>query len=370
MLKIKPRVIIGSSSLFLDTLRICAAFTVLYIHAFDRWFPTKAHPEYEPGEPSHAAVIIFFVLSGYVIAHTTISKNRGGAQYAQARLSRLCSVVIPALVITAVIQFVIGYLNPELLMDYSRSHSGVRYVLSGFFVNEVWLFSAAPPLNGSLWSLSFEFWYYAIFGLWFFRRGGWKSFILPVLACIIAGPKILLMMPVWLAGYVAYILPRPSVKTVTAWLMVAGGLLLAWLAVEFVPSYPYRIGYVPLYYANQFVTDWVVGVFIAAALWILPTGNSLSADLRISAWVRKIADLTFPLYVLHFPLLVLWRAVFGFRLNDATQLWEVIISVVIASLLIGVILEKQRHLWSAFFKWLVGNAKDKVAAGSAAVKSN
>jgi peptidoglycan/LPS O-acetylase OafA/YrhL len=357
MLNIKPRVIIGNSSIFLDALRIGAALTVLYIHAFDRWFPTLAHPHNEPGEPSHAAVVIFFVLSGYVIAHTTISRNRGAVMYAQARLSRLCSIVIPALVITAVIAFIINQTNPQVLIEFSRGHEWVRYIASGLFVNELWFYSSAPPLNGSLWSLSFEFWYYAIFGLWFFRKGGWKSFLLPVAAVLIAGPKIVAMMPVWLLGYAAYILPRPSVKAITAWFLVLIALFVGWLAVSYVPFIPYKIGYAPLYYANQFVTDWLVGLFIAAALWILPTGNHLSTELKFANWFRKGADLTFPLYVLHFPLLVLWKALFGLKENDTTQLWEVLISVLVSASLLGVLLEMQRPMWTRFFKRLLGASK-------------
>jgi peptidoglycan/LPS O-acetylase OafA/YrhL len=353
MLSIKPRVIIGSSSIFLDTLRIGAALTVLYIHAFDRWFPKLAHPHNQPGEPSHAAVVIFFVLSGYVIAHTTISKNRGGTLYAQARLSRLCSIVIPALVITAIIAFIINQTNPQVLVEFSRGHEWVRYIASGLFVNELWLYSSAPPLNGSLWSLSFEFWYYAIFGLWFFRKGGWKSFLLPVAAVLLAGPKIVVMMPVWLLGYAAYILPRPSVKATTAWFFVLLALFAGWLAVTYVPFIPYKIGYAPLYYANQFVTDWIVGLFIAVALWILPTGNHLSTELKFANWFRKAADLTFPLYVLHFPLLVLWMSLFGRRENDSAQLWQVLFSVLVTASLLGVLLEMQRPVWSRFFKWLL-----------------
>jgi peptidoglycan/LPS O-acetylase OafA/YrhL len=79
--------------------------------------------------------------------------------------------------------------------------------------------------------------------------------------------------------------------------------LTAWLAVTYVPFIPYKIGYKPLYYANQFVTDWAVGLFIAATLWILPTGDHLSTELKFANWFRKAADLTFPLYVLHFPLI-------------------------------------------------------------------
>ena len=357
MKKNKARIISGNSSLFLDSLRICAAFTVLYIHAFDKWFPSQAHPPTEPGEPSHAAVIVFFVLSGYVIAYTTISKNRGGFQYAQARLTRLCSVVIHALLIRALSQFIIGRLNPEMLASYNRSFTGFRYILSGLFINEIWFFSSAPLLNIALWSLSFEFWYYAIFGLWFFRQHGWKSILLVLLACLIAGPKILLMMIVWLSGYMAYHLPRPEISIGKAWLLVLLGLLMAWLAIAFLPPFPFVNDYKPFYYANQFITDWIVGIFIAFSLWILPTTAGSKTRSKLTKVVREIADLTFPLYVLHYPLLVLWRCLFGYQLNNTVQLWEAIISVLLVSGIIGVILDKQRPLWDKLFQWLLNNVK-------------
>jgi peptidoglycan/LPS O-acetylase OafA/YrhL len=360
MEKIKARTITGSSSVFLDCVRIGAAFTVLYIHAFDRWFPLSVHDPAKPAEPSHAAVIVFFVLSGYVIAHTTISKNRGGMEYAQSRLTRLSSVVIPVLLITAIIQFIIGSLNPIMLLSYSRGFSIIRYILSALFINECWFFSAAPPLNGSLWSLSFEFWYYTIFGLWFFRKTGWKSYIIVFVACLFAGPKIILMMPVWLSGYIAYCLPKPFYNLSKAWLFLFICLFLGWLAVSFVPHIPYIIGYKPLYYANQFITDWVVGIFIAAALWILPTGNSLSKSNKWANRFRGIADLTFPIYVLHFPLLVLYRCLFGYKMNNVVQMWQAIISVIVISSIIGLLLEKQRPLWNKLFKWILSRIKNVV----------
>jgi peptidoglycan/LPS O-acetylase OafA/YrhL len=353
MFKVKPRIIIGSSSIFLDALRICAALTVLYIHAFDHWFPKLAHPQSEPGEPSHTAVIVFFVLSGYVIAHTTISKNRGGIQYAQARLSRLCSVVIPVLVMTALIQVALIYIDPVLLATYSRGPSIVRYILSGLFINEIWFFSAGPPINGSLWSLSYEFWYYAIFGFWMFKSNSWRGYILPLAACLIAGPKILLLMPVWLCGYAAYSLPRPPITKFFSWLLVIAGILAAWAAVSNLPSIPYKLYHKPLFFSNQFITDWVTGLFIAFMLWILPTGNEQSIEPEWTALFRKIADLTFPLYVLHFPLLVLWRGMFGFKLNSQLEMWQAIIFAIFISAITGILLERQRELWIRFFKWLL-----------------
>lgn len=360
MFRIQPRVIAGNSSIFLDVLRILASLTVFYIHAFNSWFPLDAHKEGTPGEPSHSAVIVFFVLSGFVIGHTTISRNRGFAQFAQARLSRLCAIVIPALAITAVIQLIAIQADPAFVATFARSHSFYRYLLSGLFLNEIWFSSAAPPINIVLWSLSFEFWYYAIFGLWVFRKGGWKSFILPVLALFIAGPKILMMMPIWLCGYLAYILPRPKLSTRTAWILVFTGFVVTYIALRTIPFYPYLVGFEPFYYANQFATDWVIGVILSATLWILPTGTEQVAESEIAPWLRKLADLTFPLYVLHYPLLILWRALFGYKDYNYTQLWQVISSVFVVAIILGVLLEMQRPLWGRFFKWLIPASQRKL----------
>jgi peptidoglycan/LPS O-acetylase OafA/YrhL len=52
------------------------------------------HPLHWPGLP---AVIVFFVLSGFVIAFVTDGRDRTLAGYALNRLSRLWSVALPAL---------------------------------------------------------------------------------------------------------------------------------------------------------------------------------------------------------------------------------------------------------------------------------
>lgn len=364
----QARLINGPASILLDCLRLGASLMVLYIHAFDRWFPTRAYRSSDPGEPSHAAVVVFFVLSGYVIAHTTISNNRGGMQYAQARLSRLNSVVLPAIVITLFIQFLVGQVNPDVYFN-TRGSSWLRYILSSLYLNELWFLSAAPPFNGSLWSLSFEFWYYAIFGFWFFRRSGWRSIALVILACLIAGPKIMLMMPVWLCGYFAYRLPRPATSRGMAWLGLVLLLSAAGFAVHYLPAMPHAIHLKPLYYANQFFTDWIVGLLIGGALWLLPNGNPAHQHTPTELGFRKIADLTFPLYVLHFPLLLLWDAMFGIHFNDIAQLWYALITTIVIAFFIGLFLEQQRPLWTRFFKWLLSGIKNKLSLSTRTAKT-
>ena len=352
MSKLQPRIISGGASILLDSMRLGASLTVVFGHALYMWYPNLMPTRYDSGNAPHAAVVVFFALSGYVIAHTTTSNNRGPRHYAQARLSRLYSILLPALAFTALAEFVLLRLAPELAVEFTRGTSWPRYFITGGFLNELWFQSAAPPINGPLWSLSFEFWYYIIFGLWFYRRSGRAGLLLPIGACLIAGPKIILMLPIWLAGVVAYRLPRPQLRASQAWLLAVAGLLGAAIAVEYLPPFPFGIGDAPLFYAGQFLTDWVVGLFVAGALWILPTPAVPTVSTRLVNWIRLLADLTFPIYVLHQPALILWRAIFGQRLNDPAQLLVALTSVLAVVVVLSLLLERQRPAWTRFFKWL------------------
>jgi peptidoglycan/LPS O-acetylase OafA/YrhL len=353
----KTKVLGGPGSLLLDTLRIVAALTVLVCHGFDQWYPSDNHEDGLSGKLAHTAVVVFFVLSGFVIAYTTSSRNRGPLQYAVARLSRLCSVVLPALVITAIIQIIIFKSNPIIYEQYTRKPDLVRYFLSATFLNESWFLSAAPPLNRPLWSLSFEFWYYAIFGAWIFKGASKMGLIIFLLVSLLAGPKILLMMPIWLMGCISFWRPSPKLPKQVSWVLIFSLLIIAVFLMLYLPAYPNKIGAAPFYFASQFVTDWIVGVLIAVALWVLPLESEVRISSKWIVWFRKFADLTFPIYVLHHPFLVLYRAVIGFEINNTGQMWMAIISAFLISSLIGLVLETQRMKWMIFFTKLLGTGR-------------
>lgn len=212
-----------------------------------------------------------------------------------------------------------------------------------------------PPANIALWSLSFEFWYYLIFGLWFCTGRSWKSWALALGACVIAGPKIVLMMPVWLLGCAAYWVPRPRIWRAASWVCVAFAMSAAAWAASVVRPFPLPIGHAPFNFANQFVTDWAVGFFVALGLWLVPANATEGSRLIPSSLVqrvRAVADLTFPIYVLHFPLLVLWRVLFGTRLNDLGQYIAAVMVAALISVVLGVTIERKRSVWSQLFRRL------------------
>ena len=342
---------------FLDALRLASALFVLFHHAYDQWFSTHLETSKKISSAGHAAVVVFFVLSGFVISYTANSKNRGGNLYAQARLSRLCSIMIPALLFTAVAEVILKNFDSYLFEVYSRGSSLPRYILSGLFLNEIWFFSAAPPINGPLWSLGYEFWYYTIFGLYLYRPKGLKSLMLPLAACLIAGPKILLMMPIWLAGVLVYIIPRPSFNRFTSWVLVVVSLVFAVTMVIYLKPFPNPLGKAPFFYSNQFLTDWVVGLFIALSLWFMPIETKFTTESNFTKKFRKVADLTFPIYVLHYPLLVLYRLTCNYNLYDLMQMWQALGVVLLISVLLGILLESQRFYWVQVFKYLFRSGK-------------
>lgn len=351
----QSRIITGSSSIVLDSLRICAALTVLVFHAYLLWYKVSSIPILD--HFAHTAVVVFFVLSGYVIAYTTKINNRGAIQYFQARFSRLYSIVLPALLVSGICEVLVKLSNPEIYLLYVRGNSLPRYLISGLFINEIWFFSSAPPIDAPLWSLSYEFWYYIIFGLWFFRKAGTgiKSFILPVLALIITGPKILLLMPVWLMGYLAYHFRPANLSKLSRWIFVSIIFITVATMVMFIPMLPNKLGTPPLYFAAQFLTDWLIGLLIGMALWLLPQGSKHQKQVKWTNGIRAAADLTFPLYVLHNPLLVLWTAIYSGKIQSPKDLWLPILSVLVIAAIIGYILEKYRYLWTTMFKYLFSN---------------
>ncbi|MDO9314993.1 MAG: acyltransferase [Burkholderiaceae bacterium] len=351
----------GVNSIFLDILRLSCACVVLMHHAVGIWQEYGAagiEHTFAPGSfwwlvvhaASHWAVIVFFVLSGYVIAHVT-SRSISFQDYMVARLSRLYSILIPALLLTAFVELLIRVNSPELLAEFVRGASLPRYGITLLLWNELWLFSAAPKINGPLWSLSFELWYYLIFGLWLFRKqlvgGGW----LLLVACLVAGPKILLLMPCWAAGVLAYrisqhvkYLPFRSIWT------AIGIVAFSFFLLSYTRGWPGNVGQSPLYFSNQFLTDYVSASLIALALVMLPQKSSIQIPAPLFRLIRRLGDLTYPIYALHMPILIVLVVIAPGLLGVTSPGLPVLVVVALtATLLLGLLAERTRDLLRRLF---------------------
>jgi peptidoglycan/LPS O-acetylase OafA/YrhL len=165
------------------------------------------------------------------------------------------------------------------------------------------------------------------------------------------------MMVIWVLGVFAFSCKKPKISFSTSWLLSLSFLACSILGMLFIPSYPYKMDTPPFFWASQFFTDYLIGILFGISIWLLPLMDSHIQPLKDSngdfKYFRKIANMTFPIYVLHFPILVLIKSIF-YQFNMVW--WTPFICCLFTLILcisIGLVLEHYRLWWVNFFKILI-----------------
>lgn len=295
-----------STSLYFDVLRLVAALAVLLSHA--SWNKLSGGFLWPLQPYGHAAVVVFFVLSGFVIAYTASVKDTSVESYALSRLSRLYSVIVPALILSFVADSVGQAINPAPYSPDEETEPLLRIAAAAFFVSHVWDNQITLFSNHSYWSMPYEFWYYVIFaGAFYFR--GWRRILVCGGAMLIAGPNILLMFPIWLIGAGVCSLSR-------TWRIPRGPALVLFivsLAAILVGEYLVDgRGLVVRHYTPDFPPGFSVADYAIGALVAINILAACSIDLpleRFAGLIRTAAGYTFSIYLYHLPLLHLAAAI-------------------------------------------------------------
>jgi peptidoglycan/LPS O-acetylase OafA/YrhL len=302
------------------------------------------------------AVMVFFVLSGFVIAYVSSTKETTFKEYAAARLARLWSVLLPALIITYFVDWYGLTIAPQAYQGWgawlAADGSPLRLLVSALFVNELWHDSIVPLSNGPVWSIGFEFWYYVIFAAIIFPSK--FRLALPLAAMIIAGPRILLLFPVWLMGVVAYHVgsrwPARSSLGISVFC-----LSLSLLAGCYVLKLNYMLSDVNLRllggsiddwrYADKFLWSYLCGLLIAAAF----VGAWASQDIILrfikpfSSAIRRGAGLTLSIYLFHHPFMLATSATLDSMAKGPARSALTILITLMLSCLFGLVFEQQRY---------------------------
>ncbi len=274
----------------------------------------------------HQAVIVFFVLSGFFVGGSVIKAGQkfNISKYAVARLSRLWIVLVPALVITAIVDDFIYRYQPEVLhgIFYAQWCSGPRALdysnsIETFFANLFFLQTIAAPVfgsNGPLWSLANEFWYYVIFPLLFLvvdisspkNNKIRKIFFLILLVFIILLLPIGLIQGffIWLLGVFVFIASR-FVEKKRRYALLAIGFAIFFFTLIYSKMGAWQL----LIGLNS---DFAVGAGFTLLCFILA---NWSTDFRsgtkyyFSVFSKVISDSSYSLYLIHFPFVILFASV-------------------------------------------------------------
>lgn len=320
------------TSIFLEALRFFAAVFVFLAHFSTHILPTMPGVL---GFNGREAVAIFFVLSGFVIRFVTKNKEREWRSYAVARISRISSVVIPAVALTMILDLVGRSLAPSEYLRYAPIDLGSLGALAASitFTNEVWFNHIILGSNEPYWSMGFEIWYYALFGVALYCKGLARVTVLLTMALLL-GPKILLYMALWLLGVGLYDLMR-RLKPFRAHRIVGGGLLLGSALMYVVAHQSVGLHVESVFRLSSLssvLTSFGYFFFVA----VLAASAILGFDMafrdidlwndRLANAIRWLAGGSFTLYLTHQPLLLFWGAIFSSLKGQAAG------SIVIAAL--------------------------------------
>ena len=349
-------------SLYLDVVRLLAALLVMLYHA--NWIYT---PGYLVTSLGHEAVVVFFVLSGFVIAYVANTREQDFRDFMVARGARILSVALPAIILTAALDFTGFWIAESVYPEDYRAWDLplVRAISSALFVNEIWTLAIQLYTNVPYWSLNYEVWYYVVFGVLFFFKGH-KRWWLFALICLFLGPKILLLMPVWWLGVWVYRsrylaqMPLPA-----AWLCLLASILGGYWYVHFnigqwgLDYVQQLVGenlQVQLSFSRQFISDYYLGMVLAlhfAGLRIL-LAKVPDVPRRLDRSIRYLAGATFSIYLFHQPLLWFFSAVFSTVEEGVARYLLVVPLTFLTALFLAVFTEHKKQWWKAAIESTLG----------------
>ncbi|AYO56916.1 hypothetical protein CO230_01485 [Chryseobacterium sp. 6424] len=283
-------------------LRIIAVFAVVFFHFQLPFF-----------SGGFSGVDIFFVISGFLMTKIILNgydrNNFNLLAFYGKRLQR----IFPALIgMVAVFFAVVYFLTPLQLLAYSRTAvQSLLFISNIYFYNHTGYFQESAHNNYLLhtWSLSVEWQFYLIYPLILLlvQKSGKQARLLFLLSASLVSFLIMLYIGRYDKSPAFFLLPA------RAWEMMAGGIAL--LVSDYVKKLPKPVLYT--LYFGSFLTLLYFVFKANSFFWpaydtlfpTLATAFIISADLDFkilrSKVVKYFGDISYSLYLYHWPLFVL-----------------------------------------------------------------
>ena len=338
-------------SIYLDLLRFSSAMIVVIYHMKTHDIGPESILKFIPAR-GHDFVILFFVLSGYVISATVDrKKDQTLKEYALDRMARVYSVAIPALLLSLLLAFIFGQPMIEL----------GKVICNFFFLGQVGFEGIYPFFNVPYWSLCYEVMYYIGFGCFIFLTGYMRIFSL-LFFILIAGPKVLLLMPCWLLGVLIYHC-RDKITLKFSHALIVATLVPILIALlchvisldnltnsftkQLFGEYYQRLGF-----SNGFLIDYARAIIIAINLYAMRF-VVINWPKPIEIFITKAASMSFTLYLMHMPMLSIIRNSIPREERGLTIFIITAISIPILCYFISLITEARRLQLRGYFEgWM------------------
>jgi peptidoglycan/LPS O-acetylase OafA/YrhL len=337
----------------LDSLRGLSAIIVLIAHAH-QIFIASFFPLFSGiGEVlAQSAVMIFFVLSGFLIGKSLtrnyVDNNSLDIQrYFFDRFNRIYPPLIFSLFIVVTLYLLAPYFfysktnSFVLAQNYELTKDGYfvdipSLIGSTFFLNG--FLTETLPSNSPLWSLSYEVWYYVIAAMMFksnSRKWCLMTIIL-ILSLSILNPKFLIHSTIWFSGLLLCIIHNNKMnfsarktKYTSAFFFLSS---IIFAALFIIAKFTGKNFILPPG-ISIIVFKVFLGVGFAVYLYRI-----LSNQTRFIEYFSKSSAYSYTLYIIHFPIFLF---IFGItELSIENNLYLSIFVSFLSSLTIIVIAKK------------------------------
>jgi len=349
-----------SVSQFIDAARWIAALAVLLQHTGPMINISDYNVgHHEPGvyvwwflaEFGHQAVVVFFVISGFLVGGAVLQRLRGSTPFLRNyfidRFSRIYIVFAPVLLYGFVLDSIGRRLFPNSVIYEHPSFEGVfapvNMLTALLQQQQIWATQAGT--NSALWSLACEMWYYIIFALILLPLSGAYSKTARLAACV-CGMALLVVLSIPKGFFLFGLL----VWTLGALIGLARAPLIAskWvsLAIFIVAEATIRFAVRSHTYLDHPILSYVVDAVTAASFanLLLTLRFSMDSGFSFCRWPihRRLSDFSYSLYASHQPMaLFVWAGAAYFLGNTWHTLlptplhWGVTFALVAITLVAG-----------------------------------
>ncbi|HEX3472633.1 MAG TPA: acyltransferase [Silvibacterium sp.] len=368
-------------SYWLDFFRWTAALSVVLAHTGNRFLVkiTDVSPAHRSvafyvfaflAGFAHQAVMIFFVLSGYLVGGGLLrevqrKRSIDVVKYLVKRLTRLGVVLFPAFVLIALFNMV-GIVGLHGLdtgvypADTLTTMRASTLACNGAFLQNGFCHTYGE--DGALWSLSNEFWYYIIWPLlilsWYAATKRNRALFTAVAVAMLivftipfegtwsmVGPYML----IWVLGAAVGWMKKPIISSVP---LAAAVFLLTMLLIRLLVRRSIEMDH----RGYQLFIDLALGCAFANLIATM----RFSKNLKPFLWTKLnygLAAFSFSLYCIHIPILNLYGAVLmhytgtGWKMvPDQAWKWLVVFGAMIVAITGAFLFSRLTEVHTEFFR--------------------
>lgn len=398
MVKLLKGSLSEEASLFLNLVRAVACEMVVLGHFLTKYQPTPFDTLFRLGSTlGGASVLLFFVLSGFLISYSLIRKTEnpqyGFRSYFVDRFCRIYSGLIPALILSAAIAAVIYATNYSYYSELSSMQSApsalsfgmTMFMLERFpvdFFNTLlsptglsFPLSEVTPFgfNGILWTLVLEWWIYMFFGALVIgslafagkRRKGLSYKIVISIATVLLGLLLVgfygefsSLIIVWFAG--ALMMLAFSSEAIRNRLSGDNARVAVQLLFAVCLAGAAFAVYATFEWTNEFYNVYL-GLALSACVFIAV----VLLDLGVLKWASKLmlykltaktittgAAYSYTLFLTHYPIIILLNGL-DLPVNRWVMLIPILLLTNAVAFVIAYFTEKRSRKWVAVIKKLM-----------------